>query len=148
MSEVRVQHFERDRAAVAEIVREIDSCHAAPPKLAFKQVAVTQGVTQRGEGVGHCNWAIARPIQRRLEHPQIALDRAGTHRIASDTTFPAPNHVLTNAIRCEFFDGQLGPKVLGQVLTHLGHVLQIGFGFQRTVRVVSGFRHIPREQGA
>ena len=43
-----VEHLERDRPVVAEVVGEVDRGHAAAPELALDAVAVGQGRRERG----------------------------------------------------------------------------------------------------
>ena len=42
--QVGAEHLDRDRAAVADVVREVHRRHAALSELALEHVAVTQGV--------------------------------------------------------------------------------------------------------
>ena len=50
--DLRVQHLERDRPVVPEVVRQVDRGHAAATQLALHRVAVRQG-NQTGSEVGH-----------------------------------------------------------------------------------------------
>ena len=45
--ELRVQHLERDRAVVPEVVREVDRRHAAAAELALEPIAVGEGGLER-----------------------------------------------------------------------------------------------------
>ena len=63
--ELGVEHLERDRAVVPEVLGEVDRRHAAAPELALERVAVGEGLAQR---------------RRRLTH-------AGAPRLISDGGF-------------------------------------------------------------
>ena len=48
----RVDDLDRDLAAMADILGEVDGGHAARPEFAFDAVAIAQGGRERGDGVG------------------------------------------------------------------------------------------------
>ena len=48
-----VEHLERDRAVVAEVLRQVDGGHAAAPELALEPVAVGEGGLERGAEISH-----------------------------------------------------------------------------------------------
>ena len=49
LGQLRVQHLERHRALVPEVVGQKHCGHAAPAQLAFEPVAVGQGGSEAGE---------------------------------------------------------------------------------------------------
>jgi hypothetical protein len=51
--QVRAEHLDRDLAAVANVVREVDRRHAALPQLTLEHVAVTQGINKLWGWCGH-----------------------------------------------------------------------------------------------
>ncbi len=61
-----MQHFDRDRAIVLQVAREVHRRHTAAPKLALDRVAVGEGGTKWFDGRSH--WYVdderfnARPI--------------------------------------------------------------------------------------
>ncbi len=48
-----MEHLERDRPLVPQVLDEVHRAHAAAPELAFEPVAVAQGVGERGRRDGH-----------------------------------------------------------------------------------------------
>ena len=63
--ELGVEHLERDRPVVLEIVGEVDRGHAAAPELALERVAVGQGGLEPFQGLGQrdlSDWDISKPI--------------------------------------------------------------------------------------
>ena len=51
--EVRMEHLERDGAAMLEVVREIDGRHAAGAEFALNGVAAGEGGVESVDGGGH-----------------------------------------------------------------------------------------------
>ena len=51
--ELRMEHLERDRAVVPEVLREVDRGHAAAAELALEPVAVGEGGLESRAEVGH-----------------------------------------------------------------------------------------------
>ena len=47
--ELRMEHLERDRPIVPEVLREIDRGHPAPAQLALDPVTISQGSGEPGE---------------------------------------------------------------------------------------------------
>jgi hypothetical protein len=46
MGQLGMEHFDRDRAVVSEILGEIDRSHPAAPEFALDRVAVAEGVRE------------------------------------------------------------------------------------------------------
>jgi hypothetical protein len=55
-SELGMEHLERDRPIVAEVVGEKHGGHAAAAERALEPVAVAQGISQGGREVGKRRW--------------------------------------------------------------------------------------------
>ena len=53
LRQLGVQHLERDRTIMAQVVGEIDRGHAAAPELTLDRVAVLEGVGQLFSRLGH-----------------------------------------------------------------------------------------------
>ena len=55
LGELRMQHFERNRASVLQVLREIDSCHPAAANLAIDRVLRRESLSQSVEQIalGH-----------------------------------------------------------------------------------------------
>ena len=51
--EVRTQDLDRDLPLVAQVLREVDSRHAATAEFAFNGVAVSEGGREPGGNLGH-----------------------------------------------------------------------------------------------
>src|SRR4051812_28380933 len=67
--------------------------------------------------------------------------------MTADRALAPEPYVFTNPVRREILDREVPAEVAGEVIARCGHVLQIAFGFQRTVQVVPAFRHVPPEHG-
>ncbi len=63
--QLRVEHLERDRAIVAEVVGAIDRRHPAPAERALDAVAVGEGGLEIGGAVGqrHAAEGVSRMLQ-------------------------------------------------------------------------------------
>jgi hypothetical protein len=48
-----MEHLERHRPVVPDVVREVDRRHPAPAQLPLDRVAVLQRFTHTGDGIGH-----------------------------------------------------------------------------------------------
>ena len=55
-AELGVEHLERDRAVVPEVLGEVDRGHAAAAELALERVAALQRFTEWRERIQHCLW--------------------------------------------------------------------------------------------
>ena len=51
--EIRVEHFDRDIAIVAQVVSEVDRCHAASADLTLDAVPGLKRVSQTDDDVSH-----------------------------------------------------------------------------------------------
>ena len=51
--ELGMEHLERDRAVVAEVLGEVHRGHAAAPQLALEPVSVAEGGLERGAEISH-----------------------------------------------------------------------------------------------
>ena len=51
--ELGMQHLERDRPVVLEVVRQEDGRHAAAPQLALERIQASQAVLESCTEVGH-----------------------------------------------------------------------------------------------
>ena len=58
-----MQHLERHRPVMLEVVREVDRGHPAAPELALERVAVGQGGLEAFQGLGQgdlSDWDLSR----------------------------------------------------------------------------------------
>jgi len=88
------------------------------------------------------------PIKGTLQHCELPLDGTGPDWMTCDNSLPPKSHICLDTVRGKFRNRTPLTEMAGEVFPGGGNVPQIGFGFQRAVREVLAFFHIPLEQGS